>query len=113
MFRHIVVRCAAFRVNRCALAGRGRETGYGAVGEKRNRDRRRYPISAGPEWGGGAAMEYRRRDGKDTWHWCPGCSLWPEEGYVARPGKPYYGELCGECHAREKSAEGVADAAAP
>jgi hypothetical protein len=36
--------------------------------------------------------------------------MWPAEEYIERPAKPYYGELCGECKAKEKG--GVCDTVA-
>jgi len=32
--------------------------------------------------------EYRRRKGRDTWHWCRNCSNWPTSNYVSRQSKP-------------------------
>ena len=48
-------------------------------------------------------MSYRKKNGKDTWHWCANCSNWPTFDYVERPEKPTYGELCNECQAKEKA----------
>jgi len=49
---------------------------------------------------------YRKRKGKDTWHWCKNCSNYPTSDYdeVTMSGKerPSYGELDNECLAKEK-----------
>lgn len=47
---------------------------------------------------------YRRRKGKDTWHWCTNCSNWPISYYNKKTvsGRPSFGELCNECKAKEK-----------
>ena len=50
--------------------------------------------------------EYRKRKGRDTWHWCRNCSNWPTSNYdVERlPGKQRLkrGELDNQCLAKEK-----------
>jgi hypothetical protein len=50
--------------------------------------------------------EYRRRNGKDTWHWCRNCSNWPtgRKGvdYVSRKTKPTAGKLDNECRAKDR-----------
>ena len=50
-------------------------------------------------------MAYRRRNGKDTWHWCSNCSNWPTSDYKERPNKPPHGEgeLCNECESKQKA----------
>lgn len=48
-------------------------------------------------------MEYRRRKGKDTWHWCQNCSNWPTSDYDVRYTKPTSGELDNECLAKDKA----------
>ena len=48
-------------------------------------------------------MAYRRRKGKDTWHWCKNCTNWPIYDYEEKPTKPTSGELCNECIAKEKA----------
>jgi len=48
--------------------------------------------------------EYRRKKGKDTWHFCKNCSNWPTSDYDVRYSKPASGELCNEC--RSKDANG-------
>jgi len=46
------------------------------------------------------ANTYRRRRGKDTWHFCSNCSNWPTSDYDERASKPTTGELCNECQAK-------------
>ena len=48
--------------------------------------------------------EYRRKKGKDTWHYCKNCSKWPTSDYEVKFSKPTSGELCNEC--RSKDANG-------
>ncbi len=48
-------------------------------------------------------MAYRRRKGRDTWHFCTNCSNWPKSNYDARDSKPSSGELCDECKAKRKA----------
>lgn len=54
---------------------------------------------------GTSTVEYRRRNGSDTWHWCRNCSQWPTSNYdskVLPKGKrPSTGELHNECKAKE------------
>ena len=47
-------------------------------------------------------MEYRRKHGNDTWHFCRNCSNDPKFGYDSKTSKPTTGELCNECRAKEK-----------
>jgi len=47
--------------------------------------------------------EYRKRKGKDTWHWCKNCSNWPTENYESTWTKPKDGELDNECRAKESA----------
>jgi hypothetical protein len=42
-------------------------------------------------------IEYRRSAG--TWHWCPTCSLYPQEDYFVRRSRPS-GDVCNECASR-------------
>lgn len=50
------------------------------------------------------AMTYRKRKGRDTWHYCRNCSNWPTRNYVqSRERKG--GELCNECKAKRKNRE--------
>jgi hypothetical protein len=49
--------------------------------------------------------EYRRRPGRDTWHWMPKCRWWPrvrEDAIVAEGRTRPRGELCNECRAKER-----------
>lgn len=48
------------------------------------------------------ANTYRRRKGKDTWHFCSNCSNWPTYDYDEQHSKPTTGELCNECKAKKK-----------
>lgn len=48
---------------------------------------------------------YRRKKGKDTWHWCRNCSNWPTFYYDERSSKPTSGELCNECLSKDR--EGI------
>ena len=48
-------------------------------------------------------MEYRRRKGSDTWHFCRNCSLWPTGDYDTRSSSPTTGELCNECKAKRSA----------
>ncbi|MBP7139681.1 MAG: hypothetical protein KBA47_01970 [Caldisericia bacterium] len=48
-------------------------------------------------------VEYRRKKGSDTWHWCKNCSGWPTSDYDSKNSKPSDNELCNECKAKEKS----------
>ena len=47
------------------------------------------------------ARQYRRRDGRDTWHFCRNCSNWPKKNYSVSRKKPTSGELCNECQAKK------------
>ncbi len=47
-------------------------------------------------------VEYRKRKGSDTWHWCKNCSNWPTSDYDVIYTKPITGELDNECRAKEK-----------
>ncbi len=47
-------------------------------------------------------MAYRRKNGKDTWHWCRNCSNWPTSDYSERDTKPS-GELCDECLGKDRA----------
>jgi hypothetical protein len=47
-------------------------------------------------------MQYRRRKGKDTWHWCTNCGNWPTSDYDTSSTKPTSGELCDECLAKQR-----------
>lgn len=49
-------------------------------------------------------VEYRRRDDKDTWHWCKNCTNYPPDGskYEKSSTKPTTGELDNQCKAKQK-----------
>lgn len=47
-------------------------------------------------------MEYRKRKGSDTWHYCHNCTLWPTVTYDSRISKPTSGELCNQCLAKDR-----------
>lgn len=51
---------------------------------------------------GGENMVYRKRHGKDAWHFCKNCSNWPTSDYVERSSKPTNDELCNQCKAKQK-----------
>jgi len=40
------------------------------------------------------AITYRRKRGRDAWHFCSNCSNLPTSDYVERDSKPARGELC-------------------
>ena len=48
---------------------------------------------------------YRRRRGKDVWHWCTNCSNWPEKDFfvIEREFRPTTYELCNECLTKDKA----------
>ena len=48
---------------------------------------------------------YRKKDGKDTWHWCQNCLHWPTEGYKEAQRKPTSGKLCSQCTAKAKKGD--------
>lgn len=41
--------------------------------------------------------EYRKKTGKDVWHFCTNCSNWPTSSYTSRATKPTNDELCDQC----------------
>lgn len=49
---------------------------------------------------------YRKKKGKDAWHWCRNCENDPKTDYDEKKlyGKerPSTGELCNQCGAKEK-----------
>lgn len=50
-------------------------------------------------------VEYRKRKGSDTWHWCTNCSQWPtgpSSNYDSRTTKPTSGELHNECKSKQR-----------
>jgi hypothetical protein len=46
-------------------------------------------------------MEYRRKKGSDTWHFCRNCSKWPTSDFDVQYTKPTTGELDNECRSKE------------
>ena len=62
-----------------------------------------YPCACPTVVGEEAEMAYRKRKGKDTWHWCSNCGNWPTFDFEEKPAKPADGELCNECQAKEKA----------
>lgn len=48
------------------------------------------------------AKTYRKKQRSDTWHFCSNCSKWPTSNYEERSSKPASGELCNECHAKQR-----------
>ncbi len=50
-------------------------------------------------------MTYRKKNGRDTWHFCKNCSNWPTKDYVASLLKHPGGELCNECKAKRRNRE--------
>ena len=49
------------------------------------------------------ASTYRRRKGKDAWHFCSNCSNWPKSGYEKRSSRPATGEQCNQCKSKKAS----------
>jgi hypothetical protein len=47
--------------------------------------------------------QYRKRRGKDTWHWCSNCTNYPTSDYESSSTKPSSGELCNECQSKQKA----------
>lgn len=50
-------------------------------------------------------MKYRKRNGRDTWHFDPRCRWWPKKNFVERAAKPTSGEQCNECLAKKRKAK--------
>lgn len=48
-------------------------------------------------------MEYRRKKGSDTWHFCTNCSEWPTSNYDSQYTKPTTGEFDNQCLAKQKA----------
>ncbi len=46
--------------------------------------------------------EYRKKRGRDAWHWCRNCSNWPTSDFDTRSSRPSSGELCNECKSKDK-----------
>ncbi len=49
------------------------------------------------------ATTYRRRKGKDTWHFCTNCRHWPTKDYESRTEKPTTGEFCDQCKSKRSN----------
>ena len=47
--------------------------------------------------------QYRKRRGKDTWHWCSNCNNYPTSDYDSSSTKPSSGELCNECQSKQEA----------
>jgi len=45
---------------------------------------------------------FRKKNGKDTWHWCQDCFLSPSSDYKEVKRKPTSGKLCYQCAAKAK-----------
>jgi hypothetical protein len=47
---------------------------------------------------------YVRLRHRDTWHFCPTCSHWPDEeaDVEVRDSKPTSGELCNQCQSKAR-----------
>jgi len=50
-----------------------------------------------------SVITYRRRKTHDTWHWCKNCSTWPTTDYEESFSRPAAGELCNECHGKQRA----------
>ena len=48
---------------------------------------------------------YRKRIGKDCWHFMENCSNWPVKNYDERVSKPTSGEFCNQCLAKKRNAK--------
>jgi hypothetical protein len=77
-------------------------------------------VDPGEAENGNGNMRYRRRKGRDTWHWCRNCSNWPTRNFNERQIKPTSGELCNQCQAKtakgnclESEAVAITNASAP
>ncbi|HKV12585.1 MAG TPA: hypothetical protein VJ725_30855 [Thermoanaerobaculia bacterium] len=46
------------------------------------------------------ADHYRKKRGKDTWHFCSNCSNWPATDFDTSTSKPTSGEFCNECQGK-------------
>jgi hypothetical protein len=49
------------------------------------------------------AVTYRRRERKDTWHFCKNCRHWPTKDYESRSEKPTTGEFCDQCRSKRST----------
>lgn len=50
-----------------------------------------------------ARPNYRRKRGKDAWHFCTNCDNWPTSDYETSGTKPTSGEFCNQCLSKEKN----------
>jgi hypothetical protein len=51
------------------------------------------------------ARTWRRRWGRDTWHFCSNCTEWPSSGCEESKTEPVLGsgqEFCDQCLSKEK-----------
>ena len=48
---------------------------------------------------------FRRKRGQAPWHFCQNCSHWPESDYETYEGTPEHGEVCWECHGRDRNGD--------
>ena len=53
----------------------------------------------------GTITTYRRKNGRDIWHWCRNCPHWPISHYeeITTRGRPSSGELHNGCLAKERT----------
>jgi hypothetical protein len=49
-----------------------------------------------------ARPNFRKKNGRDTWHFCTNCSNWLTSDYDIKSSKPNSDELCNECLSKEK-----------
>ncbi|MDP9069223.1 MAG: hypothetical protein M3N53_12875 [Actinomycetota bacterium] len=52
-----------------------------------------------------ARPNYRRRNDKDSWHFCTNCTNWPTIDYETSNTKPTSGEFCNQCLSKERNGE--------
>ena len=45
-------------------------------------------------------MAFRRKWSTTIWHWCPECSMWPDEISEESESAPTAGQLCNECQVK-------------
>jgi len=50
-------------------------------------------------------MAYRKKNGKDTWHFCTNCSNWPTSDYKEEIKWSGQNELCNECKAKRDAGD--------
>jgi hypothetical protein len=54
-------------------------------------------------------VEYRRKIGDQTWHWCTSCSAWPTIGFFERQNNFPSTDataLCNECRVKDLQEDG-------